>query len=140
MTNCHAICAVIAGADQCEAIGHKVHASVPVLALCRKLIEAGHDPGRPLDVYRGDVLALRVRSIGEVARLSIRGDGVGFRRGAEMVGASLVRYSEEAGSFASLRVAEEWSGRSLSLRVSFAPDGESPLIHVCYTQAGPETS
>lgn len=96
MTNYQAIRAVIAGTDQCEAFGHKVRASVPVLALCRKLIEAGHDPGRPLDAYRGDVLVLRGRSIGEVARLSIRGDGVGFRRAQEMVGASLVRFSEQA--------------------------------------------
>jgi len=103
MTNYHAICAVIVGTDQCEALDHKVRASVPVLALCRKLIEAGHDPGRPLDVYRGDVLALRARSIGEVARLSIRGDGVGFRCRAEMVGASLVRFSEQAACYTNVQ-------------------------------------
>ena len=96
MTNYQAICAVIVGTEQCEALGHKVRASAPVLALCRELIEAGHDPGRRLDVYRGNVLVLRVRSISEVARLSIRGDGVGFRRAPEMVGASLVRFSEQA--------------------------------------------
>ena len=97
MTNYQPMCAVIVGTDQCEALGHKVRAAAPVLALCRELIEAGHDPGRSLDVYRRDVLALRVRSIGEVARLSIRGDGVGFRCGTEMVGASLVRFSQQAG-------------------------------------------
>jgi hypothetical protein len=32
MTNYQAICAVIVGTDQCEALGHKVRASVPVLA------------------------------------------------------------------------------------------------------------
>jgi hypothetical protein len=96
MTNYQAICAVIVGTDRCDALGHKVRAAAPVLALCRELIEAGHDPGRSLDVYRGDVLALRVRSIGEVAGLSIRGDGVGFRCGTEMVGASLVRFSPQA--------------------------------------------
>ena len=96
MTNYQAICAVIVGTDQCEALGYKVRAAAPVLALCRELIEAGHDPGRSLDVYRGDVLALRVGSIGEVARLSIRGDGVGFRCAPEMVGASRVRFFEQA--------------------------------------------
>ena len=100
MTNYQPICAVIVGTDQCEALGHKVRAAAPVLALCRELIEADHDPGRSLDVYRGDVLALRVRSIGEVARLSIRGDGVGFRCGTEMVGASLVPFSERAAALA----------------------------------------
>jgi hypothetical protein len=43
----------------------------PVLELCRKLVRAGYDPGRPLEVYRGDVLCLRVRSIGEGAKLFI---------------------------------------------------------------------
>jgi hypothetical protein len=33
-----------------------------VLALCRKLIEAGCDPGRGLHAFRGAMLALRVRS------------------------------------------------------------------------------
>jgi len=65
-----------------------------VLALCRELVEAGHDPGRQLHVYRNGVLALRVRSIGEAARLSIRGDGVGFRCGAEMVGVSPLRVAD----------------------------------------------
>jgi hypothetical protein len=60
MTNCQAICAVIVGTGQCEALGHDVRAAALVLALCRELIEAGHDPGRSLAVYRGGVLALRI--------------------------------------------------------------------------------
>jgi hypothetical protein len=43
----------------------------PVLSLCRALIAAGHDPSTPLEAYRGDVLCLRVRSIGEAAALSV---------------------------------------------------------------------
>jgi hypothetical protein len=35
-----------------------------VCALCRRLVEAGHDPATPLEIYRGATLALRVRSIG----------------------------------------------------------------------------
>jgi hypothetical protein len=80
--------AVIIARDQCEALGHKVRAAAPLLALCRELIEAGHDPACQLRAYRDGVLALRVRSIGEAAQLSIRGDGVGFRCGAEMAQAS----------------------------------------------------
>jgi hypothetical protein len=56
-----------------------VTSSSPVLALCRKLFERGHDPARPLHAYRGDTLALRVRSIGEAARLEVNGGGTGFR-------------------------------------------------------------
>ena len=106
--------AVIIGTDQCEVPGRWLRAAAPVLALCRELIEAGHDPSRPLHVYRGDVLALRVRSIAEAARLSIRGDGVGFRYGTGMVGASLVRaYSDchirfvpKPGSCAAAKISE----------------------------------
>jgi hypothetical protein len=80
--------AALIGSDRCEAEGISVCAAAPVLALCRKLVAAGHDPRRPLHAYRGNVLALRVRSIGEGAELAIAGDGVGFRRRKEPTAAS----------------------------------------------------
>ena len=52
----------------------------PLLDLCGLLLRAGHDPRTPVEVYRGNTLALRVRSIGEAAELQIGGDGIGFRR------------------------------------------------------------
>jgi hypothetical protein len=61
----------------CEGI--EVKAAAPTLAMCRALVAAGYDPAQPLESYRDDVLCLKVRSIGEGARLAIRGDGVGFR-------------------------------------------------------------
>ena len=75
--------AALIGSDRCEAGGISVCTAAPVLAVCRKLMAAGHNPRRPLHVYRGNVLALRVRSIGEGAQLAIAGDGVGFRRRKE---------------------------------------------------------
>ena len=60
------------------------HGKRPILNLCRQLLAAGFDPARPLDVYRGAMLALRVRSIGEAAELEINSGGSGFikrRRG-----------------------------------------------------------
>ena len=42
-----------------------------VCALCRALVEAGHDPSLPMVVKRGDIIALRVRSIGEAAKLTV---------------------------------------------------------------------
>jgi hypothetical protein len=48
-----------------------VTGAAPVLAMCRKLVEAGHDPSRPLHAYRGDTLCLKVRSIGEGAKLTV---------------------------------------------------------------------
>jgi len=59
----------------CAAHGITVSAGAPVLALCRKLIEVStYGSSTPLDAYRGDTLCLRVRSIGEVARMNINGN------------------------------------------------------------------
>jgi hypothetical protein len=65
--------------DICTALGVTAKSSSPVLALCRKLVDAGHDPATPLEAYRGDTLALRVRSIGEAAKLEVNSGGTGFR-------------------------------------------------------------
>ena len=48
------------------------------LDYCRKLISEGVNPKTPLRVYRGDMLALKVRSIGEGAELIA--DGTRFRK------------------------------------------------------------
>jgi len=58
------------------------------------LVTAGHDPERPLHPYRGNVLALWVRSIGEGAQLAIAGDGVGFRRRKELAAASRMHFAK----------------------------------------------
>jgi hypothetical protein len=72
--------AVLTGDDICSALGVKVKSHSPVLALCRMLVNYGHDPAMLLDVYRGDTLALRVRSIGAAAGLRVAPHGVGFVR------------------------------------------------------------
>jgi hypothetical protein len=72
--------AELSGSDRCAALGLAVRANAPVLMLCRLLVEAGHDPALPLHAYRGEMLCLLVRSIGEAAELEINGDGTGFRR------------------------------------------------------------
>jgi hypothetical protein len=73
----------IVGSTECRARdrarGITVHSGSPVLAMCRALVGAGYDPHRPLHVYRGDTLALTVRTIGEGAKLAVSGSGVGFR-------------------------------------------------------------
>jgi hypothetical protein len=63
--------AEIHGDDRCAAEGITVVARAPVQGICRKLIEAGYDPATPLEVFRGAVLALRVRSIGDGAALTV---------------------------------------------------------------------
>jgi hypothetical protein len=47
----------------------------PVLKLCRELLAQGVDPDTALTVYRRGIVALKVRSIGEAARLTVKDDG-----------------------------------------------------------------
>ncbi|MFZ0148143.1 MAG: hypothetical protein WAM72_07305 [Xanthobacteraceae bacterium] len=70
--------AELSGSTICSAAGHVAISQTPVLALCRELIAAGHDPDQPLEVYRGETLALRVRSIGEAAKLNLNSKGTAF--------------------------------------------------------------
>lgn len=66
--------AELIGSRTAIADGIRVDASAPILALCRKLISQGYDPGRKLLAYRGDTLCLTVRSLAAGARLAIRED------------------------------------------------------------------
>jgi hypothetical protein len=75
-----AIFAKLIGNNTCMAAGITVVDHAPVLALCRALVTVGQDLNRPLHAYRGDVLCLRVRSIGEGARLTIEDDRHGRPR------------------------------------------------------------
>lgn len=92
------------GFPEASALGITASASAPVLALCRKLVAAGFDPNTPLEAYRNrNTLALKVRSIGEGARLAVAGNGVGFRLEASpsegacgVVGGSLVRFAAKS--------------------------------------------
>jgi hypothetical protein len=88
--------AELSGDDSCTACGLTVRGAAPVLALCRRLIEADHDPATPLHAYRGDVVALTVRSIGEGAALDVSETGVGFRRARRPSAAPPKRQNERA--------------------------------------------
>jgi hypothetical protein len=70
--------AEISKSNRCGAEGYTVTAYSPVLAMCRKLVEAGFDPATPLHACRGDTLCLKVHSISEGARLECQ-EGGGFR-------------------------------------------------------------
>jgi hypothetical protein len=69
--------ATLIGDDRCVAEGVTAQGTAPVLDLCRKLIKAGYDPRTPLEAWRGVTLCLRVRSIGEGAKLTVRSAGNG---------------------------------------------------------------
>src|SRR6516225_4582087 len=59
------------GSNECRYRNITTRGNAPVLALCRALLGAGYDPSRPLHVYRGRTLALKVRTIGEGAKLTV---------------------------------------------------------------------
>jgi hypothetical protein len=86
--------AELVGSDTATALGVTTRCSAPVLQLCRLLIEAGADPARPIEVFRGDVLCLRVRTVGKGARLELDGDRFRCRSGAGT--ASLARLNGPA--------------------------------------------
>jgi hypothetical protein len=69
----------LAGSDRASACGLVAVSTSPVLLLCRMLVDSGVNPVMPLQAWRGPVLCLRVRSIGEGTRLQAGGDGIGFR-------------------------------------------------------------
>jgi hypothetical protein len=62
---------------RCQELGAAVTANAPVLAMCRQLLATGIDPDTALGVYRRGVLALKVRSIREGARLTVKTAGNG---------------------------------------------------------------
>jgi hypothetical protein len=95
------IYAVLKDDDVCEAQGFSVKAYSPALAMCRKLVEAGYDPSSSLLAFRGDILALKVRQIGEGARMAVRDAPNGcptfIRKPQEMLHAAFqVRVSENS--------------------------------------------
>jgi hypothetical protein len=75
-----AIRAELIGSNCCSALGMTARNTTPILALCRLLIEAGHDPETPLEAWRGPTLCLRIRHIGEAAQLELSPRGAGFVR------------------------------------------------------------
>ena len=77
--------AELKGCDRALSCGFVVRSSSPVLALCRKLVDAGYHLTTPLEAYRGDTLCLKVRSIGEAAGLRVNTKGTGFIKDAAAV-------------------------------------------------------
>ena len=92
-----AIRAELTSSDTCAALGVTAVSATPILDLARKLIEAGYDPNRPLHAYRGDTLAVIVRSIGQAAAIEIDGRGIGFTHPRRRRTAPSVRFEASAG-------------------------------------------
>jgi hypothetical protein len=56
----------------CESYGISTTGHAPVLAMCRELLLAGCGPDQALEIYRAGALSLRIRSIGQAARLVVQ--------------------------------------------------------------------
>jgi hypothetical protein len=69
--------AKLVDSNVCTALGITIEVAAPVLAVCRALLAGRFDPDQALEVYRGETLALRVRSIGDAARLTVKDDRLG---------------------------------------------------------------
>jgi hypothetical protein len=76
-----------------RAAGLTACSSSPALSLCRLLIKRGFDPERPLLVFRGEVLALKIRTLREGASLEVNSLGTDFVPFRRQRAASLVRKS-----------------------------------------------
>src|SRR5262249_24164832 len=74
------ISAELAGSDTATALGITATGYSPALALCRSLLAAGLDPDTAMHVYWNGTLALRIRAIGEAARLTVEDDHNGHPR------------------------------------------------------------
>jgi hypothetical protein len=72
------IVAAITGSDTAVALDTAVRSHSPVLCLCRALLGAGMDPNQPLHAFRGDVLALTIRTLADGAWLEVSQHGTGF--------------------------------------------------------------
>jgi hypothetical protein len=72
--------AELSGSDTCTVLGITVRGHAPILLLCHRLIEAGHDPNRPLYTYRDETLCLTISSISAGACVEVNAKGTGFIR------------------------------------------------------------
>jgi hypothetical protein len=75
--------AELIGANRATAHNVVVTSVTPILDLCRALVAGGVDRATPLHAYRGNTLALKVRSICEGAKLTVEANPIGkpvFRR------------------------------------------------------------
>jgi hypothetical protein len=88
--------AELIGSDE----GLSARGYAPVLKLCRNLVTAGFNPARRLEAWRGETFCLRVRAIGEGARLTVADDRHGTprlqRRQEARQGMSQVRLSRQS--------------------------------------------
>jgi hypothetical protein len=80
----------------CPVAGLFVCAYTPILEMCRQLIAAGYHPDSRLLCFRGGILSLTIRSIGEAAQLKVNSKGTGFERLSGVRMTSPVRKSRPA--------------------------------------------
>jgi hypothetical protein len=113
------ILAYIVGDDSCVAEGFTATGHAPILALCRKLIEASFDPRRTLHAYRGTTLCIKVRTLREGAALTVKTSGNGTPVFAPLEGAAAPPRASGP------------EGRGISTPEAVAPAGGATAQHGC---------
>ena len=68
----------LSGSDTCTALAITVRGHTPILLLCGRLIEAGHNQNWPLHTYRDETLCLTISSISAGACLEVNAKPTGF--------------------------------------------------------------
>ena len=76
-STCNTLVAHLSDSRACTGVGITANATTPAIVLCRDLIAAGLDPDAALEVYRAGTLALRIRTLREGARLTVKTAGNG---------------------------------------------------------------
>ena len=101
------IYATLIGSDVCVVEGIIARGYAPLCLLCRELVAVGFNPASPLKGWRGETLCLRVRSIGEGARLAVANDRHGTPRLRR-------RQERQLGYVAGSPVAQKANGRGVA--------------------------
>jgi hypothetical protein len=70
--------AELTGHNTCECAGITVKAEFPIIGMCRRLLDAGVDPGTRLECYRNGTLAISVKTIGGGALITVNSQGTNF--------------------------------------------------------------
>jgi hypothetical protein len=111
--------AELIGSSRCDPEGLSARGYAPVLDLCRELVAAGFSRACPLEAWRGETLCLRVRSIGEGARLTVEDDWRGTPR--------LRRWRDRSERYgAGLPIAQIANGRGILTPEQPATQGAAP--------------
>jgi hypothetical protein len=132
-----AVRAELIGANRATALGVEAHGPSPVLALCRGLLEAGHDPATPLHAYRGDIGLTPIGSRSRV-RNRCRLWRSSTRRGSAEHHDRLLKTSSAQGKMTMVNVSKYRGPRFIKLEDAEKHPTEDRIASVVEGKFGPD--